>query len=56
VRVYIALAKSFGISITPEYAFALSKGEGFKILSDVSSTIKNYGEGFNAKLALVLTF
>jgi hypothetical protein len=56
VRVYIALAKSFGISVTPEYAFALSKGEGFKILSDVSSTIKNYGEGFNAKLALVLTF
>lgn len=56
LRTYIALAKSFGISITPEYAVAVSKGELFEMLSNVSSKIRNFGEGFDAKMALVLTF
>lgn len=56
VRAYYAFSSHFGISLTPEYAIGVSKSEGFKILSDVTSKIKNMGEGFNAKLSLVLTF
>jgi hypothetical protein len=56
LRAYIAIAKSFGISLTPEYSFAMSQGDAFKALSDISSEIKNLSEGFDAKLALVLTF
>lgn len=56
VRVYCAFSSRFGISLTPEYAAGVAKSDGFKILSDVTSKIKNMGEGFNAKLALVLTF
>lgn len=55
-RAYCAISSHFGISLTPEYAVGVSKSEGFKTLSDVTSKIKNMGEGFNAKLALVLTF
>lgn len=56
VRGYCAISSHFGISLTPEYAIGIAKSEGFKTLSDVTSKIKNMGEGFNAKLALVLTF
>lgn len=55
-RAYFALSSNFGISLTPEYAVGIVKSEGFKTLSEVTSKIKNMGEGFNAKLALVLTF
>ncbi len=55
-RAYCAISSHFGISLTPEYAIGVSKSDGFKTLSDAISKIKNMGEGFNAKLALVLTF
>ena len=56
LRGYCAISSHFGISFTPEYAIGVSKSDGFKILSDVTSKIKNMGEGFNTKVALVLTF
>ena len=55
-RCYFAFSSHFGISLTPEYAIGIVKSDGFKILSEVSSKIKNMGEGFNAKISLVLTF
>ena len=55
-RAYCAFSSHFGISLTPEYAIGISKSDGFQILSEVTSKIKNMGEGFNAKLSLVLTF
>lgn len=55
-RAYFAISSNFGVSLTPEYAVGISKSEGFKTLSSISSKIKNMGEGFNARLALVLTF
>lgn len=55
-RAYFAFSSHFGISLTPEYIAGISKSEGFKTLSQVSSKIKNFGEGFNANLSLVLTF
>lgn len=56
VRGYYAISSHFGISLTPEYAIGVAKSEGFKTLSEVTSKINNMGEGFNAKLAIVLTF
>ncbi len=56
LRAYFAISSHFGISLTPEYAIGISRSKGYKALADVSSKIKNMGEGFNAKLALVLTF
>ena len=55
-RAYCAFLSHFGISLTPEYAIGISKSDGFQTLSEVTSKIKNMGEGFNAKLSLVLTF
>lgn len=55
-RAYCAFSSHFGISLTPEYAIGVSKSDGFQTLSEVTSKIKNMGEGFNAKLSLVLTF
>lgn len=55
LRMYCALSSHFGISLTPEYAIGISKSNGFKFLSDITSKIKNMGEGFNAKLSFVLT-
>lgn len=56
LRAYYAISSNFGISLTPEYAIGVAKSDGFKILSDVTSKIKNMGEGFNAKFALDWTF
>ncbi|MCM1140930.1 MAG: PEGA domain-containing protein [Muribaculum sp.] len=55
-RVYYAISSHFGISLTPEYAIEVVSSDGFKTLSEVTSKIKNMGEGFNAKFVLVLTF
>lgn len=56
VRAYCAVTSNFGVSLTPEYSVGIAKGSLYKQLSGVTSKIKNLGEGFNAKLALVLTF
>lgn len=56
IRGYFAISTRFGISLSPEYAFGVNKSEGYKMLTDVSSKIKNYAEGFNAKIAFVVTF
>lgn len=56
LRGYCKISSHFGISITPEYAIGVSKSEGYKILSSVGSKITELAEGFNAKIALVLTF
>lgn len=56
VRAYCAIMPHLGVSLTPEYAIAVSKSEGFGILSDVSSRIAGFGSGFNVKVSLVATF
>lgn len=55
-RLYCALSSRFGISLTPEYSVGVYKSDGFKTLSELTSKIKNMGEGFNARFALVFTF
>ena len=56
LRIYCAFSSHFGVSLTPEYAFGVQKSEGFNILSDVSSKIKNLSDGFKANLSLVISF
>lgn len=55
IRAYCAFSSRFGMSLTPEYRIGGAKSEGFKTLSDVSSKIKSFGEGFNLNLSLVAT-
>lgn len=55
-RVSFALSKHWGISISPEYLVPIKQSKGFKRLSDVSTKIKGWGEGFNVNLGLVLYY
>lgn len=56
VRAYYAVSSHFGISLTPEYAIGIWKSDGFRTLSEITSKIKNMGEGFNARISFVYTF
>ena len=56
VRVEFGLGKNFGISLTPEGQFAVSKQDIFRQLSDVSTKIKGWGTGANVRLGLYLLF
>lgn len=56
MRMYFAFSRHFGFSIIPEYAFGVSKADGYKILSENIKDIKNMAEGFNIRAAFALTF
>ena len=56
LRCNLALASNLGISVSPEYLVCISKSNGFKALSDVSSGIKSYTEGFNCNVSLNIFF
>ena len=55
-RISFALSKHWGISISPEYLVSIKQSKGFKRLSDTSTKIKGWGEGFNVNLGLVLYY
>lgn len=55
-RVFVATSHHFGFSLTPEYAVSAGESDGFKMLADVNSNIKNLGQGFSIKLGCVLAF
>lgn len=56
VRGEYAFSSYVGLSLTPEYQFAVSKKEVFQQLSAVSSTIKGWGSGFNIRLGFYVYF
>lgn len=56
LRCECALFGHLGVSITPEYTFAVSKKDVFKQLEAVSSGIKGWGSGFNVRVGLYLYF
>ena len=56
LRCECALLEHLGLSVTPEYSFAVSKKEVFKKLEAVSSGIKGWGSGFNARVGLYVYF
>ena len=55
-RIEIALGKSFGISLTPEGQFAVSKKEVFKAMEEASGKIKGWGTGANLRVGLYVKF
>ena len=56
VRFSAAIANHFAASISPEFGFSMSKSKGYEALSEVSSDVKKWGEGFNVKLGLTVFF
>ena len=56
LRFSAVIANHFGISISPEYSFPMAKSNGYKELETVSSKIKNWGQGLNVKLGLMIAF
>ena len=56
VRIEIGLGKSFGISLTPEGQFAVSKKEVFKQLEETSTKIKGWGTGANLRVGVFVKF
>ena len=56
LRCNIALAPWLGLSVSPEYLVGISKSNGFKALSDMSSKIKGYADGFNCNVSLNIFF
>lgn len=55
-RFSFALAPCIGVSVSPEYLVSVSKSEGYKALSAVSSKIKGYTEGFSCNISVNLFF
>lgn len=56
LRFSVAIVDHLAISVSPEYSFSMSKSKGYTALSDMSSQIKNWGEGFNVKLGITAFF
>ena len=51
-RAEFALLRNLSVYVTPGMNVAVSKGTNYKMLSDVSPTIKGWGNGFNLLLGL----
>lgn len=56
IRFSAIITNHFGVTLSPEYSFGISKSNGYKELETVSSKIKNWGQGFNVKLGLMVAF
>ena len=56
VRISAIITNHFGMSLSPEYSFAVGKSNGYKELEAVSTKIKNWGQGFNVKFGLMVAF
>ena len=56
VRLEAACTSHFGISLTPEYAFKLAEADGYKLLSSVLPSMKDWSEGFNCKVGVYFFF
>ncbi len=55
-RLSAVIANHFGVSLSPEYSFAVVKSNGYRQLDPVSSKIKGWGQGLNVKLGLMIAF
>ncbi|MBP5771620.1 MAG: PEGA domain-containing protein [Bacteroidaceae bacterium] len=55
-RIDYALTSFFGVNLTPEGQFALSKKDVFKQISEQSSKVKGWGTGAGARIGVYLYF
>ena len=51
-----AIATCFGVFISPEYAFAVKKGDYFNELASVSGKVKKFATGANIRVGISLFF
>ena len=56
LRCEFAVVKHFGVSLTPEYTFAISKKKAFGAISNVSKRINGWANGINASLGFYFNF
>ena len=50
------ITKNFGLSASPEFGFAVMKSDTYTKLSDLSSKVKGFGSGFNARVGIFVSF
>lgn len=55
-RLDYSITPHFGISLSPDIAFAVSESDLYTRLSEVSSDVKSLGQGFNLRLGLFVSF
>ncbi len=56
IRFSAIITNHFGITLSPEYSFAVGKSAGYKVLETVSPKIKKWGKGLNVKLGIMVAF
>lgn len=56
LRFNYAITRNLGISVCPEYSFAINKGGIYSSMANVDSTAKGFANGFNVKAGLVVSF
>lgn len=56
LRISVVLCTGIALSVTPEYSMAISKSEGYKLMSEVNDNIKKWGEGINIRFGLGFFF
>lgn len=50
------ITNNFGLSASPEFGFAVTKSDTYTKLSELSSKVKGFGTGFNARIGLFVSF
>ena len=55
-RLDYAVTSFIGLSLAPEYNFAVSKSDKYKSLSEISSKMKGWSDGFNCRIGLYFFF
>lgn len=56
VKTEFYISKHIAIGLAPSYSLAVKKSDLFNQVANISSDIKNFGSGFNAKVLLTINF
>ncbi len=56
VRLEYLFTRNFGISASPEFGFTVMSSDTYTKLSDVSSKVKGFSSGFNARVGIFVSF
>ena len=56
VRLTVNLSKQIGLYVTPEYDLGLYKENKCKLIGDNNKTFKNWTEGFNLNVGVIVSF
>ncbi|MCR5820302.1 MAG: PEGA domain-containing protein [Bacteroidaceae bacterium] len=56
IRFMLGITRHIGLAVVPEYMFHAASSPGYKLLREVSPTIKGWSEGFNTNMYLTFYF